>query len=111
MDVPELLRRAADLVPASARSDAGLSAEDVRQYLSHDEWEVALGILEDFDGVQWQPFEYWSLLADAAQQMWLKNDAAWCHWRATETRHGIIRDSKKSSGSRCPRPALNCGAG
>ncbi len=58
MDVPELLRRAADLVPPGARSDAGLCADDVRGYLREDEWEVALSILEDFDGIQWQTVKF-----------------------------------------------------
>ena len=91
MDVPELLRRAADLVPPGARSDAGLCADDVRGYLREDEREVALSILEDFDGIQWQTVKFWDLLADAAQQMRLKGDATWCHWRRGETLYGIIR--------------------
>jgi hypothetical protein len=91
MDVPDLLRRAADLVPSDARSDAGLGAGDIHDYLREDEWEVALGILEDFDDIQWQTAEFWDLLADAAQQMWLKHAAAWCQWRRGETLHGIIR--------------------
>ncbi|MEU3497569.1 hypothetical protein ABZ747_29265 [Kitasatospora cineracea] len=91
MDVPELLRRATDLVPPAAKSDAGLGAEDIRDYLRHDEWEVALGLLEDFDGIHWQTAEFWDLLADAAQQMWLKHDADWYHWRKGETLHGLFR--------------------
>jgi hypothetical protein len=91
MDVPELLRCAADLVPPSARSDADLCADDVRDYLREDEWEVVLGILEDFDGIQWQTVKFWDLLADAAQQMSLSGDTTWCQWRRGETLHGIIR--------------------
>lgn len=91
MDVPELLRRAVDLVPPSTRSDAGLCADDVRRYLREDEWDVALGILEDFDGIQWQTAEFWDLLADAAQQMSPGSNAAWPQWRSEETLHGIIR--------------------
>ncbi len=91
MDVSELLRRAADLVPPGASSNAGLSADDVRDYLREHEWDVALGILQDFDGIQWQTVEFWELLADAAQQMFLRSDAAWCQWRGGETLHGIIR--------------------
>ncbi|UBU08405.1 hypothetical protein [Nonomuraea gerenzanensis] len=90
MEIAELLRRAAELVPADARSDAGLSMEDVRECLSHDEWEMALGVLQDFDGIEWQSVEYWNLLADAARQMWLTRDAAWCHWRGSETHSGIL---------------------
>jgi hypothetical protein len=91
MDVPELLRRAADLVPARARSDAGLCADEVRDYLRQKEWEVALGLLEDFDGVQWQTVEFWDLLVGAAQQMSLTGPAAWCQWRRGETLDGIIK--------------------
>lgn len=91
MDVPDLLRRAADLIPAAARSDAGLGADDVRDYLGQDEWEVALAVLDDFDGVQWQTVRYWDLLIAAAQQLWLESDVAWFHWRRSETLHGLIR--------------------
>jgi hypothetical protein len=91
MDVPELLQRAAGLVPASARSDAGLCADDVRDYLRVREWEIALDLLEDFDGIQWQTAEFWDLLTDAAQQMLLSSHVAWHQWRKGETRHGIIR--------------------
>lgn len=66
-------------------------ADEVRDYLRQSEWEVALGILQDFDGVQWQTVELWDLLADAAQQMSLADDAAWCQWRRAETLHGIMR--------------------
>jgi hypothetical protein len=91
MDVPELLRRAADLVPPGARSDAGRCADEIRDYLRQHEWEVALGILQDFDGVQWQTAEFWDLLTRAAQQMSLTGDAAWCEWRRRETLHAIMR--------------------
>jgi hypothetical protein len=91
MKVSELLRRATDLVPPSAGSDAGLCADDVHEYLRETEWDTALGILGDFDGIQWQTVEFWDLLADAAQQMRLRRDAAWFQWRKRETLHGIIR--------------------
>ena len=91
MGFSKLLRRAADLVPPSARSDAGRGADDVREYLRETEWEMALGILGDFDGIQWQTVEFWDLLTDAAQQMRLRRDAAWFQWRRGETLHGLIR--------------------
>ncbi|MCR6484293.1 hypothetical protein M8542_15835 [Amycolatopsis sp. OK19-0408] len=91
METTELLRRATDLIPDDARSDAGLTAADVHDYLREDEWEVALSILEDFDGIEWQTVEYWNLLAEAANQMFLARRTAWCQWRGWETRHGIIR--------------------
>lgn len=109
MDVPELLRRAANLVPPSAKDDAGLSADEVRDYLRENEWEVALGILQDFDGAQWQTVEFWDLLAGAAQQMSLTRDAAWCQWRRGETLHGIVRADLQlvapdAGGRRTPLP-------
>jgi hypothetical protein len=109
MDVPELLHAAVDLVPAHARSDAGLDADELRDYLRHDEWEVALGVLEDFDGVQWQTPEYWDLLISAAQQMWLDSDVSWLQWRRSETMHGLIRASlqlvtPETGGRRLPVP-------
>jgi hypothetical protein len=91
VDVPELLGLAVDLVPPSARSDAGLGGDAVRGYLRENEWEVALSVLEDFDGIQWQTAEYWDLLADAAQHMGLGRNAAWCQWRRRETLHGVVR--------------------
>lgn len=85
----ELLRRAAALVPANAHSDAGCSAADVLEYLDQDEWEFALDLLGDFDGITWQTPEYWKLLAAAAEEMYLPS--AWFHWREAETRYGVIR--------------------
>ncbi|MEU6744266.1 hypothetical protein ABZ913_34285, partial [Streptosporangium sandarakinum] len=108
MDVPRLLRRAADLVPAGVQGYAGLSRNDILDYLDHDEWEVALGVLEDFDGLHWQTPEFWECLAAAAQQLWLGHDAAWCHWRARETERGRIRAELRlrapDAGGRPPRP-------
>ncbi|NDU74599.1 hypothetical protein GWI34_18460 [Actinomadura sp. DSM 109109] len=91
MDVPDLLRRATALIPPDVRSDAGLGAGDVEDYLVHDDWESALLILEDFDGVQWQTVRYWDLLIAAARQLWLGSDVAWLRWRRSETLHGLIR--------------------
>jgi hypothetical protein len=109
MDVSEMLRRAADLVPLRARSDAGLTADDVREYLRENELEVALGMLADFEGVHWQTVEFWGLLASVAGQMSLRDDEAWCQWRKGETLHGIIRAdlqlvSPDDGGRRMPVP-------
>ncbi|MEO3811062.1 hypothetical protein ABGB17_18860 [Sphaerisporangium sp. B11E5] len=90
MDVPELLGRATDLVPADARNTLGLAAADVRDLLGEGDWDVALGALQEFEGVEWQPVEFWTVLADVADQMALPRDAAWCHWRASETRAGLF---------------------
>jgi hypothetical protein len=76
MDVPELLRRAAGLAPPRVKSDAGLCADEVRDYLRQHEWEVTLGILQDFDGVQCRPsssgiFSPAPLSKCRSQAMWL----------------------------------------
>lgn len=110
VDVPELLADASKLLPEDARSDAGLSVDDVHEYLGHNEWDVALGILQDFkDGCPWQTVEFWHLLEQAAEQMWLKTDAAWCRWRGWETQHGIVRAelrlvTPEAGGRRLPIP-------
>ena len=109
MHVPELLRRAAEIIPPSARSDTGLGVNDVRDYLRANEWELALGILEDFDGIQWQTVEFWDLLLAAAQQMTLDSSVAWHQWRKGETIHGIIRadlhlTAPDAGGRRTPVP-------
>jgi hypothetical protein len=92
VSVPELLRQAIALIPSDARTDGALSVADADDYLTqHNEWELALDVMADFDGLTWQSVRYWDLLAEAAQQMRLDRAAAWCHWRGYETRHGIIR--------------------
>ncbi|MCP2262520.1 hypothetical protein LX15_006260 [Streptoalloteichus tenebrarius] len=109
MDVSGLLRRAAALVSPDARSDAGACSNDAVDYLNHSEWELALDILTDFDGLTWHTVEYWDLLATAAGHMSREHDAAWCRWRASETRHGVIRVDLQladpgTSGRRSPIP-------
>ncbi|WP_019932832.1 hypothetical protein [Nocardia sp. BMG111209] len=90
MNVPVSLRLAAESVPTDARSEAGLTVADVHEYLRFGEWEMALGILQEFEGLRWQSAEYWKLLAGVAQQLSLPHDADWCRWRAAETRCGSI---------------------
>jgi hypothetical protein len=89
--VPELLSLAISLIPEDAKSAAGLSRDDVGEYLDHDEWGVALGILTDFDGIDWETAEYWALVLAAADRMGSTHEPDWCRWRASEIRHGIIR--------------------
>ncbi|MET9230920.1 hypothetical protein [Lentzea sp. NPDC003310] len=76
-------------MPPDVRTEIGASAEDVAAYLDQDEWEFALDLLGDFGGIAWQPGEYWSLLANAAEELHLP--CKWFHWRANETRQGMIR--------------------
>jgi hypothetical protein len=51
VDVADLLARATAMVPADVVNEAGVTVADVREYLDHDEWEVALDLLADFDGL------------------------------------------------------------
>ncbi|MFI1202738.1 hypothetical protein ACH4VR_25400 [Streptomyces sp. NPDC020883] len=91
MDVPKLLEAASLLVPEEIATENDITINDVWDYLTHDEWEVALGLLEELGDVHPLPLSFWETLATAAEQMQLKNSAAWCHWRCYETRNGIIR--------------------
>ncbi|MFI1364892.1 hypothetical protein [Streptomyces griseochromogenes] len=91
MDVPELLETASLLVPEEITTENDFTVNDVREYLALDEWEVALGLLEELGDVRPLPLSFWETLAIAAERMRLGKSAAWCHWRCYETRNGIIR--------------------
>ncbi|WKX72535.1 hypothetical protein [Streptomyces sp. XD-27] len=91
MDVPKLLEAASLLIPEEIATESDITVNDVWDYLTHDEWEVALGLLEELGDVHPLPLSFWETLAAAAEQMHLENSAAWCHWRCYETRNGIIR--------------------
>ncbi|WP_269856979.1 hypothetical protein [Streptomyces sp. RPT161] len=91
MDVPKLLEAASLLVPEEIATENDIMVNDVWGYLTQDEWEVALGLLEELGDVRPLPLSFWELLATAAEQLRLEKSAAWCHWRCYETRNGIIR--------------------
>jgi hypothetical protein len=91
MNVPKLLEAASLLVPEEIATENDITVNDVWEYLSHDEWEVALDLLEELGDVHPLPLSFWQALATAAEQMRLERSAAWCHWRCYETRHGVIR--------------------
>lgn len=91
MNVPELLEAASLLVPEEIATENDITVNDVWDYLAKDEWEVALGLLEELGDVHPLPLSFWESLATAAEQMRLEKSAAWCHWRGYETRNGIIR--------------------
>ncbi|MFF9884218.1 MULTISPECIES: hypothetical protein [Streptomyces] len=91
MDVPKLLEAASLLVPEEVATENDITVADVWEYLTHDEWEVALGLLEELGDIQPLPLSFWEALATAAEQMRMEKSAAWCHWRCYETRNGIIR--------------------
>nr|WP_202495296.1 hypothetical protein [Streptomyces sp. SID4982] len=91
VDVPKLLEAASLLVPEESATENDITVADIWEYLTQDEWEVALGLLEELGDVQPPPLSFWEALATAAEQMRMEKSAAWCHWRCYETRNGIIR--------------------
>ncbi|NYH51074.1 hypothetical protein HNR06_000663 [Nocardiopsis arvandica] len=91
MDVPKLLESAALLVPEDVATENDMTLNDVWEYLAHDEWEVALGLLEELVDATSRPLGFWETLATAAEQMQLARSAAWCRWRCYEDRNGVIR--------------------
>ncbi|MGW2826722.1 hypothetical protein ACWC24_37950 [Streptomyces sp. NPDC001443] len=91
MDVPKLLEAASLLVPEQVATENDITVNDVWEYLTQDEWEVALGLLEELGDVHPLPLGFWETLARAAEQMRLEKSLAWCHWRCCETLNGIIR--------------------
>ncbi len=91
MDVPKLLEAASLLVPAEVATENDITINDVWGHLAHDEWEVALGVLEELGDVHPLPLDFWESLATTAEQMRMERSAAWCHWRCHEARNGIIR--------------------
>lgn len=64
---------------------------DVWDYLAHDEWQIAVSLLEELGDGRPLPLAFWEQLAEAADRLGLERSAAWCHWRCTEVRNGVIR--------------------
>jgi hypothetical protein len=91
MDTPDPLRQAAVMVPRSAAGQAGTTVVDALDCLDHNEYEIALDILTELGDTYAAATSFWNLLAAAAAEMNLHHIKAWCHWRAAETLHGIIR--------------------
>ncbi|MEW2181691.1 hypothetical protein AB0890_35925 [Streptomyces sp. NPDC005406] len=91
MDVPELLESASLLVPEETATANDITVRDIWDYLVHDEWEIALGLLEELGDGYPLPLTFWEKLGNAAEQLRLERSAAWCHWRCLEIRNGVIR--------------------
>ncbi len=91
MDVLDLLKTASLLVPEESATGNDVTVDDVWEYLAHDEWEVALGLLEELGDVRPLPAVFWASMAAAAEELCLDRSAAWCHWREGEARRGVIR--------------------
>ncbi|MGF1427221.1 hypothetical protein [Kitasatospora sp. LaBMicrA B282] len=113
-DVVELLEAASLLVPAELATGNDLTVDDVWEHLAHDEWEVALGVLEGLGDIRRPALDagFWEALAAAAEQLHLERSAAWCHWRCSEARHGVIRaDLTLAPASESRRQTAFSGAG
>ncbi len=91
MDVTELLESASLLIPEEIATENDITVRDIWDYLAHDEWETALGLLEELGDGHPLSLTFWEQLAKAAEQLRLGRSAAWCHWRCSEIRNGMIR--------------------
>ncbi|MFD5621916.1 hypothetical protein [Streptomyces yangpuensis] len=91
MDVVGMLEAAALLVPEGAAGAGDVTVADVWDCLAHDEWEVALGLLEELGEGWTAPTGFWEELGRAAGMLRLERSEAWCRWRAYEDRAGAIR--------------------
>ncbi|WP_455358672.1 hypothetical protein [Streptomyces sp. SYSU K21746] len=90
MDVVRILEGACLLVPEVLATENDITASDVWDYLAHDEWEVALDLLQELGGSRVQP-GFWDEMERAAGQLGLERSRAWCRWRSYEAGAGIIR--------------------
>ncbi|ARZ66135.1 hypothetical protein SMD11_0469 [Streptomyces albireticuli] len=91
MDVLELLEAASLLAPADTPAENALTADDVWDYLAHDQWETALNLMEEFRGAGPLPVSFWQSMAEAAEELRLEGSRSWCWWRWAEARSGVIR--------------------
>ncbi|MGK4906866.1 hypothetical protein [Streptomyces albus] len=91
MDVTELLESASLLVPEESATENDLTVRDVRDHLVRDEWQIALNLLEELGDGHPLPLSFWEQLAEKAEQLRLERSAAWCRWRFSEIRNGMVR--------------------
>ncbi|NEB41037.1 hypothetical protein [Streptomyces sp. SID14515] len=91
MDVVRMLEAASLLVPEGVATDNDMTVSDVWDYLAHDEWEVALDLLQALGGAWTAPAGFWDELARVAGALGFERSREWCWWREMETRSGVIR--------------------
>lgn len=91
MDVAGMLEAASLLVPEGVATANDITVSDVWDHLAHDEWEVALPLLEDLAGDWTAPPGFWEDLGRAAEALGFDRSRAWCWWREAETRLGVFR--------------------
>ncbi|MYT21080.1 hypothetical protein GTW69_12390 [Streptomyces sp. SID7760] len=91
MDVVGILEAASLLVPEGVATGNDITASDVWDHLAHDEWEMALGLLQELGDGWTAPPGFWDELEIAAGMLGLERSRRWCSWRSAETRVGVIR--------------------
>ncbi|MFJ9819564.1 hypothetical protein ACIRU3_30730 [Streptomyces sp. NPDC101151] len=91
MDVVGILEAASLLVPDGVATGNDITVSDVWDYLAHDEWEVALDLLQELGDGWTAPTGFWDELELAAGTLGLERSREWCSWRGAETRMGVIR--------------------
>lgn len=91
MDVARILEAASLVVPEEVATDNDVTVADVWDHLAHDEWEVAIDLLQELGDVASPPPDFWDGLGRAARQLGLERSRAWCDGRSCEARAGIIR--------------------
>ncbi|MGW2557713.1 hypothetical protein ACWCXB_00425 [Streptomyces sp. NPDC001514] len=91
MDVVRIFEAASLLVPEGVATDNDITVSDVWDYLAHDEWEVALDLLQELGDGWTAPTGFWDELGRAAGMLGLERSREWCWWRGVETRVGAIR--------------------
>ncbi|MFF3861188.1 hypothetical protein [Streptomyces sp. NPDC002209] len=91
MDVVGMLEAASLLVPEGVAAENGVTVSEVWEYLAHDEWEIALDLLEELGDGWSAPPGFWDELERAAGMLGFERSREWCRWRSAETRLGVIR--------------------
>ncbi|MGW2843010.1 hypothetical protein ACWCWD_35120 [Streptomyces sp. NPDC001493] len=90
-DAFTLVRRAVGLLPEDVVTESGWTAEDVREAIGLQEWEMALDMLDEIADARPAPVAFWRMLAEAARQMMLDRRRRWYEWRGWEAEHGTFR--------------------
>ncbi|MGA5062741.1 hypothetical protein ACPB9E_03035 [Streptomyces exfoliatus] len=91
MDVVGILEAASLLVPEDIATGNDITVSDVWDYLTHDEWELALGLLQELGDGWTAPPGFWEELGRAAGRLGFERSREWCWWRSAETRVGVFR--------------------
>ncbi|GGP97280.1 hypothetical protein GCM10010249_14640 [Streptomyces roseolilacinus] len=89
--VPGPLEAASPMVPGTIATENDITVSDVRECLTPDEWEAALGPPEETGDVHPLPLGFRETLATATERMRLEKSAVWRRRHGYDTRHGTSR--------------------